>query len=500
MKIHIFIKNTVILVATSLILRTVGIFFRVWLADSIGSEGLGLYQMIFSVYILAATFAASGISTAVTRLVAENESKGLSAIRKIIRVATLITLFAAAISTATVFFFAEPISRYLLKDMRAVLSLKILSLSLPFMGLSSCMRGYFIARRKTLQPSLVQLFEQTVRIAVVVTLITLTADKGLTYSAAAVLLGDTVAEAASFFVNFILYKRDSSKLSDGEKIFKVAHKIYRIALPLSGSAYLSSALHTAENLLVPLRLGLYYNNKSRGLQLFGAVRGMALPVLFFPASFLTSLSTMLIPEVSSAASDGNCTKIKETVETAISTTLILSTFTACVFMFNAADLGQLIYSDRDVGQIILILSPIIPFMYLESVNQGLLKGLDCQKSLLKFNTYDSLLRIALVYITLPRFGIKAYFLIMIISNTFTSVQGLVCLVRRTGLHLQPLKWILLPLVVSTLGGTCGRLASVGLHNTVLRLAVSLLFQFVFGITAFYLNRKSDSKLPLKVVR
>ena len=58
-----------ILTVTALILRVIGMVFRVWLAGSIGAEGMGLYQVIFSVYILASTFATSGISTAVTRIV-----------------------------------------------------------------------------------------------------------------------------------------------------------------------------------------------------------------------------------------------------------------------------------------------------------------------------------------------------------------------------------------------------------------------------------------------
>ena len=72
----IFIKNAAVLTASALILRFVGIIFKVWLSNTIGSEGMGLYQLIFSVYVLASTFAISGTSTAVTRLVAEELALG----------------------------------------------------------------------------------------------------------------------------------------------------------------------------------------------------------------------------------------------------------------------------------------------------------------------------------------------------------------------------------------------------------------------------------------
>ncbi len=64
-------KNAFILTATSLLLRTIGIFFRIYMSNKGGAEGMGLYQLIFSIYVLGSTFATSGISTAVTRLVAD---------------------------------------------------------------------------------------------------------------------------------------------------------------------------------------------------------------------------------------------------------------------------------------------------------------------------------------------------------------------------------------------------------------------------------------------
>ena len=72
----LFIKNTMILTATSLLLRFAGIIFKVWLASLIGSEGIGLHQLVFSVYVLVSTFASSGIVTAVTKLTAEELAIG----------------------------------------------------------------------------------------------------------------------------------------------------------------------------------------------------------------------------------------------------------------------------------------------------------------------------------------------------------------------------------------------------------------------------------------
>ena len=76
MKVRQFFINTVILTAGSLLLRLIGIGFSAWISRKIGPEGMGLFQLIFTVYNLASTLATSGIYLAVTRLVAEEIGKG----------------------------------------------------------------------------------------------------------------------------------------------------------------------------------------------------------------------------------------------------------------------------------------------------------------------------------------------------------------------------------------------------------------------------------------
>ena len=165
---------------TALILRTIGIFFRIYMSNKIGAEGMGLYQLIFSIYVLAATFASSGICTAVTRMVTDELATGTKkSVLRILRRAVVLSALIGLLSAALVFFGADFIGNVWLKDARAIPALKILTPSLPFMGITSCLRGYFIARRNASSPSRSQIFEQIVRIAVVMLLIGRFAEKGI---------------------------------------------------------------------------------------------------------------------------------------------------------------------------------------------------------------------------------------------------------------------------------------------------------------------------------
>ena len=489
MKIKIFIKNTAMLVFTSVLLRTAGIIFRVYLAGKIGSEGMGLYQLIVSVYIFAAAFATSGISTAVTRLIAENESGGYLAVKKIISRAVILTLAVGLVSSCVIFFGAEFIARYMLHDTRAALSLKVLSFSLIPMGMSSVARGYFLAKRKTLEPSLTQIAEQVIRITSIVLLFKRFSLLGTEYCTAAVLLGDTIAETASFIILWSLLLKHRKTLHKGIAIKSVTKNITRIALPITAGAYVSTALHAIENLLVPLRLALFYGVKERGLSLFGAVRGMALPVLFFPASFLTSLSTLLIPEMSSAAARGDKREIKRSVAASFRITLVLSIFASSVFLFLSDEIGFIIYGNLEVGFMIKMLAPIVPFMYLESVSAGMLKGLDQQISQFKLGLLDSVIRIVLIFITLPMHGIKAYLLVMIVSNCFTSFSNSRNLLKIAELKANLLNWIIKPVACALASGFLAKIIINIITNIylkavaflILNLAMFFLMSLLFGI-------------------
>lgn len=452
MKSYVFIKNAVIMTFTALVLRTAGIILKVWLANVIGSEGIGLYHLVFSVYTLVATFATSGICTAVTRLISEEIYKGKTAVKTIMVKSVILTLIIALTSAVIVFFFSKFIAINFLKDERAVISLKILSFSLPFMGISSCIRGYFVARRKMSKPSGTQIFEQAVRIALIMVLLPKVKIFGLGVCTAVILLGDTVAEICSCIALYILYLKDKSKLTKSSaNVNSIYTRILQIALPISGGKYITTLLRTVENLIVPIKLTLFNQNKSLSLSQFGTLRGMVIPIIFFPSSFLMSISTMLIPEMSEAKAQNHNITISYKSSKTVNLTLCSSVFIAVVFFVCADGVGNIIYSDETVGYMIRMLAPIIPFMYLESVVDGMIKGLNQQKYSFRYNVSDSILRIVIIYILLPKSGINGFLIIMIVSNFATCMLNFNRAKKVANIKVDIKNAIIKPLISSGIG-------------------------------------------------
>lgn len=63
--------NTIFLVISSLVLKSIGMSFGIFISSYIGSQALGIFQLIMSVYIFISTLASAGINLACTRIVSE---------------------------------------------------------------------------------------------------------------------------------------------------------------------------------------------------------------------------------------------------------------------------------------------------------------------------------------------------------------------------------------------------------------------------------------------
>lgn len=454
MKKTVFIKNALILTATSLILRFAGIIFKVWLAALIGSEGIGLYQLIFSVYVLVSTFATSGISTAVTRLVAEEIALGnKNGAEKVFKRAIQLTLFLALITVGIVYFGAEFIAKNILGDLRAAESLKVLPLSLPFMGMSSCLRGYFIARRKVTPNAVTQLFEQALRIGLIFVLVKKFIVNGISAACKGVMLGDVISETASCLILYAVFLNDRKKLnfnSENNQKRPITKRILHISVPITSGRYLNSLLRTGENILVPKSLAKYPFATDNALSQFGMIKGMALPILFFPSAILNSVSTLLIPEISEAVTKKQTNIVETATHNILKLTAVISFIAGAIFFVSGEEIGWLFYKEKDVGFLIKALSPIVPLMYIDSISDGILKGLDQQVFSFRTAVSDSAIRIVLIITVLPLFGMKGFIGIMYFSNFLTCFLNVGRLLKVSKAKLKIGTEILIPLCLSVI--------------------------------------------------
>jgi len=160
---------------------------------------------------------------------------------------------------------------------------------------------------------------------------------------------------------------------------------------------------------------------------------------------LNALATLLIPEMSEAVAGEKSYKIKYAVEKSLNIILITSIPFSALFFFGSDAFGRLIYGDNEVGEMIKLLSPLVPLMYIDSISDGLLKGLDQQNITFRNSIIDSSIRLVLIYFILPSFGTTGFIGIMYLSNLFTSLMNLHRLLKVSKAKIDTFKKVVLPL-------------------------------------------------------
>jgi len=482
-----FFFNTVILTLTSQTLRIIGIYFIAFLSGKIGTEGIGLYQLIFSIYYLVATMATSGIAIAVTRLTAEAIGKsGRKSTSDVLRCCVLLSLFLSVTVSATLFFSAEFIGSSLLGDARTVISLKILAPSLPFMAVSSCLRGYFYGVRKAFKPASEMIFEQIVQILMIIAVIDYFIPKGLEYACLAIVLATTAAEVLSCGYSFTLFQveRRRSRLAV-VKEKGTWRKIMNIFLPVAATSYLRSGLRTAENVLIPSGLKKFGAANKDALSQYGLLIGMVMPILVFPSSFLSAISTLLIPEISEANALDNRQKVMGAISRVFQLTLLLSLLFCGMFIFFADDIGLSIYQNKEAGGLLMILAPLVPLIYLDFIVDGMLNALNQQMRTLKINILDYTIRITLILILIPRYGLLSFIAIFYISTVLNAYLSINRLVRVSNVKVEISAWILKPLLSIIAAGSVTSLIMRLLPPDYFPLGLTLAVEIILTMVLYF---------------
>ena len=407
------ITGALILTAASIITKILGFIYRIYMSNTIGAEGMGLYQLIVPIYTLAWSISSSGFSTTVSKLVSqENAKKEYGNMNLILKESTIMSALISGLLTLILFFFTDWIGIDILKDSRTVISLKIISLCFPFMAMGSSIRGYFYGLQDSTVPAISQVLEQSVRMIVIYLLADSLIPLGLEYACLAAVIGIVSGEIISFIFTVISFKYLKLKYKLNKKstlhIPETLGIILSMSLPLTANRVIGSFLSTVENTLIPHKLVEYGYTSEGAIAIYGELCGMAMPLLQFPTAFLMALSITLVPSVSEAMETKNRKRINYVTSKALQFTALIGIGMSGIFIFFSHELGIAIYNNSNIGNMLFYMSWISPFLYLHIILSGILNGLGKQMFIFKNSLISSLINIIFIFFYIPVFGIYAY--------------------------------------------------------------------------------------------
>lgn len=428
--------NTAALTASSLILRLIGLGFQIFLANTLGKEGIGLFHLVLSVTGFAETLAISGVRFSTTRLVSEELGKNnTSQIRPLMRRCLGYAAVCGALSLAFMLFAAEPIGDRLIGDARTVASLRLLGLGLPLVSLTACLSGYFLGAGRPLKGAAGALIDVVTEIIATAILLSIFRGAAREETVALVILAGLIANAASLAFLFILYRRDSAKNKDGASDSKeLLPRLLHISIPLALAAYCRTALSSLQNALIPRFLSSSGITAEDSLSSYGAINGMAFPILTFPSVVFAAVSELIVPLLTEKQVRGDESDISRTANLLLRFCLIFSVAVAGFLWTAGGKLGELFYNDSGVGYYIRLFALLMPVMYMDHVTDGMLRGLGEHLYSMRLNIVDSIISITLLWFLVPRFAVRGYVIVLYVSEIFNFTFSLLRLTRKAKLE------------------------------------------------------------------
>lgn len=451
------LHNTILLTATSFLMRTVSVSFNVYLTNKIGADGIGLFQLIIAVYGTAITFASAGIRLAAMRLVADNIAEKKYSERQIMRICVLYALVCGVFIALVLAAFSQLIGQKWIHDIRSIPSLRVLSLSLPFVAVSAALGGYFTAIGKLVRYTAVQFAEQIFKISVTVISLQAALSHGLEASCIAIVFGMTSAEIFSASCSYLLYRLSSRKSDSSKKTRSIIRKLLRISLPDAIGAEMRSILMTVEHLLIPVGFRKSGSNPQAAIATYGIIHGMALPLVLYPSALLSSLSGLLVPEISAQHIAKNNVRIGYMIARVLHIALMFSIGTAGIMYFCSDELSVAVYGNTDVGFYTKVLSPLIPVMYMDMTIDGMLKGLDQQVSYMRYNIIDACICVIFVWLLVPIFSVKGYIMVVFMSEIINFALSFNRLTKVSEVRIDLHRDIVIPLLCVISAGSIKRI-------------------------------------------
>jgi stage V sporulation protein B len=324
---------------------------------------------------------------------------------------------------------------------------------LPAISLSSAVNGYFTAVRRVSKSVAAGIMEQGIRIFSVMAFMSFLVPSDIESACALVVAGSVLADLVSTLLNMCLYFADlfaHNCKKDREKCENSSGELLKIALPMAVSSYIRSGLSTLEHIFIPRGLRAHGLSKKDTLAAYGRVHGMALQTILYPYALLTPFCSLLVPEIASRRAAGDIDGVRYVASRAIGFVMTFGIGCGVIMAAFAHDLGITVYNSPGAGRYILLLAPLVPVMYLDTVADSILKGMGEQLFCMKVNIFDSLVSVFIVLWLVPIMGIRGYVIEIVFCeavNTAVSVSKLCKIIK---IRADPVKNVLVPTVSAAL--------------------------------------------------
>ena len=402
-----FLSSTLILILGGFITRILGFLIKIIYTRLILEEGISLHSLVMPTYSLLVTIATLALPLAISKLVAEEKVRSL----KIISSSVLIILVINVILISTMVLSSKFIAVHLLKNKSVYVLLLACSLTLPFVSISSILKGYFFGKQKMFPLTISNAIEQIVRLILIAVFLPFFVKKSILLGVCVLILFNIVSEISSILVFlFFIPKKTVITLKDLKPSKYTVKDVLDVSLPTVSSRLIGNISFFFEPIILTnILLWCGYSNTFI-LREYGIYNAYTIPLLTMPSFFVSALSSALVPEISKFHQQKKSQMVKRRFRQALAISFFLGLLFSLFILLFKNQLLWILYHTHSGVEYITVLAPIFVLFYLESPLISTLQGLGLAKFTMKITLIGVLLK-NVVFILFSFFRIGIYGLI-----------------------------------------------------------------------------------------
>lgn len=415
MKKNLFIKSTLILILSGFLTKILGFIIKVIYTRIIGEYGISLYALATPTYSLLLTIATLSIPISISKLVSENKGRSI----RILTSATFLILSINFLLILLILLTRNFIAINLLKEPLASPILLAFALTLPFVSISSVLKGYFAGKQNMIPHATSNIIEQIIRLVIITFILPILMKKNVLHAVIGLILLTILSEISSIIVFFFFIPKHINFKTNLLPSKKHTKNILEISIPTVSSKIIGNIGYFFEPIILTNLLLISGYSSSYILREYGAYNAYSLQLLTMPSFFIAAISTSLLPEISKFHGENNIEMIKKRIHQSILFALIIGIFFSfIIFAFRDTLLFSL-YNTTSGSNYIKILAPFFVLFYLEGVLTSSLQALGYAKLSMNITLYGVILKLIVMSIlSLCHIGIYSLVYAEIINILF----------------------------------------------------------------------------------
>lgn len=426
-----FLKQGSILAMASILVRIIGMVYRIPMANIIGDDGNGIYSAAFEVYNILLIISSYGMPMAVSKMVsakcAQKQYKGAF---QVFRCSILFALLSGGFMAVFVFFGAGWIERTFFSKFHGIsIPLRVLSPTIFIVAVMGVFRGLFQGRNTMMPTAVSQILEQIVNavisiVAAYYLMMDHSASKNLSaWGAAGGTMGTCFGALAAFVILFLIYllyrpvmkrqmRRERGR--NTETVGETYQLIFWTVIPiiLSQTVYQLSGI---------IDVTVYnYAMEARGIddRIVRTMQGIYSTkyrlLVSVPIAVSTAIASSMIPSLVASVTSYDRTAIHAKVSMAIKFNMIIAFPSAVGLAVLAVPVIRLLFPGSDYvtgGWMLMTGSTCIIFYALSTVTSGVLQSIDEMSKPVIHSLISLVIHVVLIFILLRYTTMGAYALV-----------------------------------------------------------------------------------------